>query len=265
MIRVTFDSNVWRPIASPDKFPKEPAIATFQAIRQAIIDKKVLACLAETMFTLEALKKDNRKEFFANYQPEFATSVQEQPDGWIAMGFAVKPHPTNQPTNTPHLAAHLADAVAIGFRVLRCGARIGGLRNPDIKESYFLEDTHVSQGERLNTFGLCLTQIEKRGCGIKHAKEIGEKYAKPGQTWFDGFGEAPDSEKGPVAKAIAEWADGDAVAAHIAYKNDHFCTRDVAKAAGTDSILSPQNRAWLGATYGVQFVTPEELAATLSH
>lgn len=255
MIRVTFDSNVWRPIVSPDKFSKEPALVSYQKIRQAIIDKKVLACLAETMFTLEALKKGDRKEFFANYQPEFATSAQEQPDGWIAIDFAVKPHPTNQPTNTPHLAAHLADALGIGFRVLRCGARMGGLRNPDIKESYFLEDTLVSQGERLNTFGLCLTQIEKRGCGIK--------YAKPGQTWFDGFGEAPDSEKGPVAKAIAEWADADAIASHIGYRNDFFCTLDFGKGSGPDSILSPQNRAWLTSQYGVQFVTPEQLVANL--
>ncbi|MGO8879243.1 MAG: hypothetical protein ACLPVO_11430 [Desulfomonilaceae bacterium] len=145
------------------------------------------------MFTLKALIKDDRKEFFANYGPEITTRAQEQPDGWIAIDFTIRPHPTNQPTNTPHLAAHLKDALAIGFKVLRCGTRIGGLRNPDIQESNFLEDINVSQGERLNTFLICLTEIEKHGCGIKHTKEIGEKYAKPGQPWYVGLGETPAS------------------------------------------------------------------------
>lgn len=263
MIRVTFDSNVWRPIASPDRFPKEKAMTTFSRIRQAIIDKEVLACLSETMFTLEAVKKNNRKEFFANYRADITASPQIVADGRIAIDITIKPHLTNQPTNTPHLAAHLADALTIGFSLLRCGGRIGGLRNFDIQESSFLDDKKVSLEERLETFLTCLTEIEQHGCGIKHAKDIGQKYARIGQPWYVGLGAAPDFEDKAISKAIAEWADGDSVAAHIAYKNDYFCTRDVAKAAGTDSILSPQNRDWLTSQYGVKFVTPEQLVANL--
>jgi hypothetical protein len=36
---------------------------------------------------------------------------------------------------------------------------------------------------------------------------------------------------------VSEWADGDAVAAHIAYGNDIFCTQDQGKSAGGPSIL----------------------------
>ena len=62
----------------------------------------------------------------------------------------------------------------------------------------------------------------------------------------------------------AEWADGDAIAAHIANKNQYFCTRDVARGAGQVSVLSMQKRNWLEAEYGATFVTPEQLAQLLS-
>lgn len=147
--------------------------------------------------------------------------------------------------------------------MLRYGARIGGLSNPDIQNCYFLENTRVSQGERLQTFLICMTQIEQHGYGVKHAKDIGKKYAREGQEWRVWLGVTPDSENSAIARAIAEWADGDAVAAHIAYKNNYFCTRDEAKTAGTGSILSLGNRAWINSKYDVCFVSPEELVTIL--
>lgn len=147
--------------------------------------------------------------------------------------------------------------------MLRCGGRIGGLRNFDIQESSFLEDIKVSQSERLNTFLTCMTEVEQQGCGIKHVKDIGQRYARLGQPWYVGLGAAPDFEDKAISKAIAEWADGDSIASHLAYKNDYFCTLDFGKGSGPDSILSPQNRDWLTSQYGVKFVTPEQLVANL--
>ncbi len=52
VIHVTFDSNVWRSILSPDRFPKEKCMDSFRKIRHAIIERKVCGCLFETMLTL---------------------------------------------------------------------------------------------------------------------------------------------------------------------------------------------------------------------
>jgi hypothetical protein len=66
-----------------------------------------------------------------------------------------------------------------------------------------------------------------------------------------------------LRKACAEWADGELVGAHIAYRNDILCTNDRAKGAGT-SIFDPTNRAWLAAEYGVVFKTLHELVAEIT-
>jgi hypothetical protein len=58
-------------------------------------------------------------------------------------------------------------------------------------------------------------------------------------------------------------ADGDAVAAHIAFGNDYFCTEDQGKSARGASIFDAANRAWLKATYAVKFVTMQELVELL--
>jgi hypothetical protein len=65
-------------------------------------------------------------------------------------------------------------------------------------------------------------------------------------------------------RAVAEWADGDSVAAHYSYANDLFCTQDRAVRAGRDSIMHPANRGWLRRVYGVEFVNIAQLAARLA-
>ena len=89
-----------------------------------------------------------------------------------------------------------------------------------------------------------------------------------GKAAFDaagGWDAQPDASFNEkiFAKACAEWADGELVANHIAYRNDVWCTNDLARAAGT-SIFDPTNRAWLTAEFGVRFTTLEELTKELS-
>ena len=62
-----------------------------------------------------------------------------------------------------------------------------------------------------------------------------------------------------IAKAFAEWADGDTVAAHYAYRNDYICTNDIGRSAGSRSIFSSNNRAWLKDNFGIEIITPKEL------
>jgi hypothetical protein len=66
-----------------------------------------------------------------------------------------------------------------------------------------------------------------------------------------------------MERAFNEWADSDSVAVHVAYVLDIFCSDDVGKSNVTNSVLDPTNRAWLTATYGVRFMTFDDLAASL--
>jgi hypothetical protein len=103
-------------------------------------------------------------------------------------------------------------------------------------------------------------RINMLGCGISQAKSLGDRYRKDDATWMDALDRAPAHL---VQKAIAEWSDGDSVAAHISYGIDFFCTLDFAVGARDTSVFSPRNRAILENKYGIRFVTPEQLCSIL--
>ena len=257
MTRVTFDSNVWRIVASPDKFPREKLLQTYQKINDLIQKKCILPCLAETVFTLEAIKEIDRKIFFGSYESEVSCSTEEAGNGQIKISLAIKPKADAHPGNNPYLSAHLEDALKLGFKLLR-QPRIAGVKNPDISEEWFLADNGVSIGERQDKFNTCLSEIELRGCGINHIKSIGNRFSG-GQHWLVGIRNAPASEDDNIAKAVAEWADGDSVAAHFAYDNTYFCTKDIGKSSGPNSILAEVNKKWVITKYNVRFVSPIQL------
>jgi endonuclease YncB( thermonuclease family) len=133
------------------------------------------------------------------------------------------------------------------------------VQNPDLEEELLLPiSDDVSE-----KFGECVDDIEQRGCGLRQLQEIAKKYVSPGKPWIEGIVNAPDSENSSIAKAVAEWADGDTVALHYAYGNDYVCTRDVAKSAGEESVFSSANMIFLERKYGIKSITPEELANLL--
>jgi hypothetical protein len=241
ILKVTLDSNIWRIVATPGSFSNESSIDSFRKINEAMASGELLGTLAETVFTLEAIKMKSRSK--------------EQQDGKIKISFSIGPDRSAHPGNSHYLSKHWADAEKLGFKLLHC-PRVSAATNPDLKTEWFINVTH----DIADRFGVCSREIESNGCGISQLKEIGKKYSGAAQSWPKGIALSPESEEAAIAKAVAEWADGDAVAAHYAYENDYICTRDVAKNSGIDSVFSSQNRAWLESKYGVKFITPEQLA-----
>ena len=255
-MRVTFDSNVWRVIASPNRFRTEGSKKSIKTLLKAIKERRILPCLAEPVFTLEAIKRMDRKDFLSGYKPNRDIKEKDETDGSTSFEISIGPDRNYHPGSRPPLSTHLKDALNKGFRILRC-PRIAGFVNPDLHEEDFIDDEIVPIEKRQERFFECLDKIERRGCGISHIKSIGYRYSN-GKRWHDGIPNAPKTEEGAIAKALAEWADGDSLAAHVAYNNDYFCTRDVGKSGGTDSILSEKNRKWAEEACGVVFLTREE-------
>jgi len=253
---ITFDSNVWRIISSPEKFPNEPSIDAFQAIRKAIENKEVIPFLCETIFTLEAIKRKDRKEFISDYKANINSTIEEGDNGRLMSSFSMEPNKAAHPGNNSYLEAHLNDAIKIGFQIIKL-PRIAGVVNPDIEALFYTHDNLSAYHDKVFEIG---RKIELKQAGIFQVKELGEKYDT---HWMTGIEQAPERETGNIAKAIAEWADGDSVACHIAVGGDYFCTRDSAQKAGDKSIFSECNLQWLKKDYNFQIISPEELAQKL--
>jgi hypothetical protein len=69
--------------------------------------------------------------------------------------------------------------------------------------------------------------------------------------------------KRQIEKAFAESADGDLVAAHIAFGNDYLCTEDQGRSAVSPSVFDAENRAWLKTEHGVEILNAQQLAYLL--
>lgn len=255
-MKVTFDSNTWRKVASPDNFPKDPIIVDYRIIREAINTGVIIPFISETVFTLEAIQKKNRKAFFRDYKAVTTTDLTEGENGSIKMRITVGPNKNAHPGNNDFLKEHLADAVQLGFNIIHL-PRIAGITNREI-EAY----KYKMNGEILSKYLDTVFEVGKRitelQAGDYEIQQLGLKYNS--ESGFQGIGNAPDSEDGVIAKAIAEWADGDSVASHIAIGGDYFCTNDKAVSAGAKSVFTKENLTILETEYNFKTVNPTDLA-----
>lgn len=258
-MKVTLDSNTWRKVASPSTFPNDPFIADYLKIRSALDDKRIEAFLSETMFTLEAIKRKERKQFLADYKAVTTFDVSEDEHGVIAIGFKIGPNPHAHPGTNDILKRHLQDAVNAGFKVLSF-PRVAGITNPDIEAlKHWLPKAELAKYlDKAFEVGRRILELE---AGEFAVRQIAKRYAP--EEGFGGLRHAPSSEDGNVASAVAEWADGDSIASHVAMGCDYFCTLDDAKSGGPKSVFTGANLATLKAEFGLEVVTPTELAEKL--
>jgi hypothetical protein len=259
-MKIIFDSNVWQIATSPDDYPVEKSLTDFRKIHNAINDKKIDPYISETIFTIEAIRKVERQDFFSSAKAK--VEVKEAlKDTHISLNFTIGPNEKDAIdfAERPILKKYFDEAISLGFKIARF-PRICGLVNPEVDSVRFkLEDEELKNYlDKVFEVG---RKIEEKGAGMTQIKEIGKQYGS--SNWLKGLKNAPGSDMKKIAKAAAEWADGDSVAISIALRCDYFCTRDQAKGAGTSSVLSEENLAWLKSDYGFQTITPEELASLL--
>jgi len=249
-----FDSNIWRIVSTPSKFPKEKSINDFQRIREAIVTGKIDPYISETVFTIEAIKKVHRKATIAKKKPRIETETTEK-DGGVSLSINIGPSAGSKFDLNPILKNHFEDAVKLGFKIVRL-PRISSFTNVDVDKNRYILPSSELEVYQKRVFDIA-DQIESHNAGFAHLKSIAATY---GDGLTDGISKAPASEEQNIIKAVAEWADGDSVAISIALTCDFFCTRDKAKKGGVDSVLSTPNIAWLKKDHGFIVISPEELA-----
>lgn len=263
-MRVTFDTNAIDRAVRPEILPQTLQHTDYLKIQQALTSGKIEGFFSETIVTLEGVQNVDRVDVFGGTQIIKKLPDPSGPQQTEALVLEVS-QPLRKPLH-PLAQERVKAALQIGMRALRT-PRIGAMLINDPDRKFFFYDDPAGQSTRLDRTYELGREISGRGAGFAHIEAVSRRLAaRDGVTepWFKSLLRAKDEhEKKEVNKAVAEWADGDGVAAHSGYGLDLFCTEDKAANAGAASVMSPANRAWLKTQYGVTFVTLFELAAIL--
>lgn len=261
-MKVTFDTNTFDKAVRPNRYPNDLDNAHFVRVHEAIRRGQIEGFICETMITLEGIKVDDRATVFGT--SVLSSQIMPEKSGSPIRVNLKMEQPLRQPLH-PKQAERITAALDLGLKLL--GAPRVGMSRVVIPDSNpYAVENETELSERLDRYHNIATAIEDRDLGSAQAWQLAQRFAGsglPSSPWFKILGMARDiHEKREVARAVAEWADADSVAAHYGYANNVFCTEDKG-ASAHESILHPDNRAWLTTTYGICFATLRELALTL--
>jgi hypothetical protein len=264
-MRVTFDSNTLDKAVRPGRFPKDPRQPDLLKVNAALSARTIEGFFCDTIVTLEGIQNKDRVEVLGSTTLRSSRSDRINASGQHAVHLNLHAEQTKRQPLHSEVINRLTAALALGFHAI--GApRIGGVRIDDPAGTIYLsQPDEAILSARLDKFMDAARAIEARGVGAAQVAALAETFAKRAgvtEPWLQSLQRAQDiREERSVQRAVAEWADGDSLAAHIGYGIDLFCTEDEGNSAGGSTVLDKTNRAWLSATYGVRFVTLTELAA----
>lgn len=277
-MQVTFDTNVWNRMVFPDRYKDRPNYLALVKLKDAIQSGRVRGFISEGFGTAESIKKQDRALFHVQNVPNVKVTNKSYGPGLHCLSIEIGARHDLHPGITPEFEEELNEALAIGMKLLTTPYMAlpvpDGLRNrPEIyaEEVFATSDYNERFGEIIRT-------IVDRGVGEGAlpalAREFTASLDGPRPDWMTdrdliyrvyvyASTSGLNKEKRQVEKAFAESADGDLVAAHIAFGNDYLCTDDRGISAGSPSIFDASNRAWLQSLYGVKIVSAQELADLL--
>jgi hypothetical protein len=266
ILRVTLDSNTYRRIVTPERFPKDPKHDQLVTIHEAIARKQISAFLSETTLTIEGIRKDIRAEYFASARPNVEVVEGRNEDEELKIGLTIGPRDSHHPGLHPMMNEAVALAVQLGIRFMKA-PRIGMPRPAALTADLFVpEVSDLSQGVRQERFAELSQALERQGLGKAAAQAIGSLIRQRLESeapWYALLNMAQDeTEADKISRALNEWADGDTVAGHFAYENDFLCTEDKGKSG--PSVFDEAHRSWLTAIYGIRIGGVSELAIQLA-
>jgi hypothetical protein len=262
-MRVTFDTNALNDIISPATSQRgEAGTKSGIRVRAAIEAGHVQGFFCETLVTLEGIQKKDRGNMLGSTR--LHSQMASTAPNTIAINIGVL---QDRKPLDPAFSNMVQAAKNLGLRALRAPAHMGWIRVKDEDDSFFAlngsTEELLSRMEKVNEMAAA---IRRRGLGQAVPLALGLQFlvrdgiSQP-TLWFQRLRRAKsNSERQKVVKAVAEWADGDSVAAHYGYGIDLICSEDFGRNTPTASILDDANRAWLTDTFGIQFVTMAQLA-----
>jgi hypothetical protein len=243
-MKVSFDSNAWEAVFTIGD-------AQYSGIRVALVERRIAGFVCEAGFRIEAIVKRQRSSYFAKprMRVDFGSPGFKANAGAIFM--TMGPDDGAHPGLPAAQKDKLLHALASGIRLMYGQNWMGVPRPFETRDpGLFVPEDEATRSEREWRQIGANEQLEARGVG-KAAFDAADGWENRPRT---------TAEEKRLAKACAEWADGELVGAHIAYGNDVLCTNDRARSAGR-SVFDAANRAWLTDRHRVAFLTLDELAA----
>ena len=277
-MRVTFDTNVWNRMVFPERYVNSPHYLSLRKIKNAIRSGHVHGFISEGFGTAEAVKRENRAKFHAQNVPKVEVTNKPHGSGLNCMTIEIRPNHSLHPGIGAEFDEELNEALAIGIKLLT--TPYIGLPVPDRLRNnpHIYAEEVFATADYNERFGDVVQTIVDRGVGegvlMALAKEFTVRLDGPRPAGLSdraliysvyeyACASGLSKEKERIEKAFAESADGDVVAAHIAFGNDYLCTEDRGRAALSPSIFDMDNRAWLKTEYRVEVLNVQQLANLL--
>lgn len=248
-MNVTFDSNVWERVIDEDNHH-------LVKIKDKIRNGRIQAYICEIALSLEPIEKKSRSKFFEDYQPRITVNHLPSEGETFTMQVRFAPNVELHPGHHPKQQAKLLEARNLGFRVLRM-TNFGTVRTKEIPDDMYMDhadadiDEFWKYAERLES---CNDYITSMGCGRASYNRFIEEFSLVGL----GDQSIPVDRRKEFAEAMAEWVDGESLAAHYAAGNEFFCTDDKARSSGTKSIFHEINKSRLEVEYGIKIISSYE-------
>src|SRR5271157_3991300 len=227
-MRVTFDTNALADVVSPKTSQRATGLSDGSRVRAAIQAGKIQGVFCEVLITLEGITNADRSAVLGSTEANTTYRHENAPDG---SGVTYINSGVEQPARRPldqRQADRFLGAFALGMKLL--GApRLGMIRvdDPD-GDRYVDEPNEADLSNRLDRYHQVAEAIEARGLGCAQAQLVAQGIqARIGgyRSFVEYLGHPEDStEQKKINRAVAEWADGDSVAAHYGYGIDLFCS-----------------------------------------
>ena len=243
-VTVTFDSNVWENIVDPDK-----RCGIYLDLFELVESRKITPLFFAGLAIFETIPKNLRKDYIANYKMPY-----EWDDGIVK----IKKNGTKPYQLSEYHNRHLRAAFDMGFKFIDL-PRIGVTTIP---AEYMSNLELYPLGERLERAFKCGRFIENElQAGYQNFKNLLD--LKSGEHICQKSKDNDDITDKKYAAGVAEWMDGDSLAAHYGYGIDYYCTNDKGKGAGSSSIFHSNNREKLKERFNIEIIEPSELLQSL--
>jgi hypothetical protein len=262
----------------PERWRDSPNYDSLVKIKAAIRSGQVRGFISEGFATVEAISKRNRAKFYAQNVPTVEVTPEVHGGGSISTSIEIKANHSQHPGIGEEFEEELNEALAIGIKLLT--TPYIGLAVPDRLRNnpqIYAEEVFAT-AEYNERFGNVVRTIVNRGVGEGAlpvlAKELTEQLDGPRPAGLSDraliYGvyeyactSGLSKYKRQIEKAFAESADGDLVAAHIAFGSDYLCTEDQGRSAVSPTVFDANNRAWLKIEHGVEILNAQQLAHLL--
>jgi hypothetical protein len=267
-LRSTFDTNTLDRVVRPWRYDGEGDHAAYVAVHQALKGGQIRGYFSEAVVALDGIERWDKVDMVSAGRVVSESRATGRYSAQLSVGRRWPAKPIN-----PQFEDGIEAALDLDLRPLIGPRPIGdSLAVREFVQRGLYEPLGVGAelAARADRTHAVDTALRVRGLGRQRAINLGRDYsARAGETgefYQQGLGRArDDSERKKVLKTINEWADGEAIAAHVGYGHELFCSHDFAGDSRGPSVLHPDHRAWLAATFDVAFFTVAQLAECINH